>query len=393
MRIEHWDVALNQGAYVGKTWAGKETEPYTTVPYFFSDIGDWTWFEYVGPGAGRVDIRGSMDERRLRGLLPRRRRQGDGLPRREPLGRGERRQGAHRLAQWRARRLTPSGRPRRTRRSPARRGSESRARDAIAAICRDAEAAFDRRAAVAGPSARRRGHARRAPDALPGRRGDGLGARPAGPGGRARPGAGLGRRRGRHRGDGPGRCRRRSSLGRAGILLVAWLLSRRPRPPTSWRSRSPPTWGTRRTSSCGAAPARCSPRRAMIERGGEERFAELWSRSAAQLLARPRPGRLLDAGHVRRRRPATSARATASPGTPTPSSAGRSCSTTRRGSAPGSAGSCSTRQLALARRPTGRRTRAGRSRSPDQTIRVQWCHGAPGHRDRAGRRRRRRTTS
>ena len=38
---------------------------------------------------------------------------------------------------------------------------------------------------------------------------------------------------------------------------------------------------------------------AMIERGGEERFAELWSRSAAQLLIRPRPGRLLDAGHVR----------------------------------------------------------------------------------------------
>ena len=61
MRIEHWDVALNQGAYVGKTWAGKETEPYTTVPYFFSDLGDWTWFEYVGPGSGRVDVRGSMD--------------------------------------------------------------------------------------------------------------------------------------------------------------------------------------------------------------------------------------------------------------------------------------------------------------------------------------------
>ena len=61
LRIEHWDVALNQGAYVGKTWAGKESQPYTTVPYFFSDIGDWTWFEYVGPGSGRVDIRGSMD--------------------------------------------------------------------------------------------------------------------------------------------------------------------------------------------------------------------------------------------------------------------------------------------------------------------------------------------
>ena len=51
---------MNQGGYVGRTWAGKETGKYTTVPYFFSDIGDWTWFEYGGPGSGRVDIRGSM---------------------------------------------------------------------------------------------------------------------------------------------------------------------------------------------------------------------------------------------------------------------------------------------------------------------------------------------
>ena len=62
LRIEHWDVALNQGSYVGRTWAGNEDAPYTVVPYFFSDIGDWTWFEYVGPGSGRVDVRGSMDD-------------------------------------------------------------------------------------------------------------------------------------------------------------------------------------------------------------------------------------------------------------------------------------------------------------------------------------------
>src|SRR5206468_5197337 len=61
LRIEHWDVALNQGGYVGRTWAGVENGAYTIVPYFFSDIGDWTWFEYVGPGTGRVDVRGSMD--------------------------------------------------------------------------------------------------------------------------------------------------------------------------------------------------------------------------------------------------------------------------------------------------------------------------------------------
>jgi 3-phenylpropionate/trans-cinnamate dioxygenase ferredoxin reductase component len=60
LRIEHWDVALNQGGYVGRTWAGAETGVYDVVPYFFSDIGDWTWMEYVGPGTGQVDIRGSM---------------------------------------------------------------------------------------------------------------------------------------------------------------------------------------------------------------------------------------------------------------------------------------------------------------------------------------------
>jgi 3-phenylpropionate/trans-cinnamate dioxygenase ferredoxin reductase component len=62
LRVEHWDVALNQGAYVGRLWAGKEEGPYAIVPYFFSDIGDWTWFEYVGPGSGDTEIRGSMDD-------------------------------------------------------------------------------------------------------------------------------------------------------------------------------------------------------------------------------------------------------------------------------------------------------------------------------------------
>jgi 3-phenylpropionate/trans-cinnamate dioxygenase ferredoxin reductase subunit len=64
IRIEHWDVALNQGRYVGRSWAGAENGPYTVVPYFFSDLADWTWFEYVGP-AGRddaVEVRGSMDD-------------------------------------------------------------------------------------------------------------------------------------------------------------------------------------------------------------------------------------------------------------------------------------------------------------------------------------------
>jgi 3-phenylpropionate/trans-cinnamate dioxygenase ferredoxin reductase component len=32
------------------------------VPYFFSDLADWSSMEYVGPGSGDTVIRGSMDD-------------------------------------------------------------------------------------------------------------------------------------------------------------------------------------------------------------------------------------------------------------------------------------------------------------------------------------------
>jgi 3-phenylpropionate/trans-cinnamate dioxygenase ferredoxin reductase subunit len=64
IRIEHWDVALNHGAYIGRCWAGTESGPYRVVPYFFSDLADWTWMEYVGPGGAddAVEVRGSMSD-------------------------------------------------------------------------------------------------------------------------------------------------------------------------------------------------------------------------------------------------------------------------------------------------------------------------------------------
>jgi 3-phenylpropionate/trans-cinnamate dioxygenase ferredoxin reductase component len=62
IRVEHWDVALNHGLYLGRTWAGAESGPYDVVPYFFSDLADWTWMEYVGPGSGRAELRGSMED-------------------------------------------------------------------------------------------------------------------------------------------------------------------------------------------------------------------------------------------------------------------------------------------------------------------------------------------
>ena len=48
LRVEHWDVAMQQGAHAAKGMMG-EPEPYEVVPYFFSDLADWASLEYVGP--------------------------------------------------------------------------------------------------------------------------------------------------------------------------------------------------------------------------------------------------------------------------------------------------------------------------------------------------------
>ena len=48
LRVEHWDVALQQGQHAARGLMG-EAEPYRVVPYFFSDLADWVSLEYVGP--------------------------------------------------------------------------------------------------------------------------------------------------------------------------------------------------------------------------------------------------------------------------------------------------------------------------------------------------------
>lgn len=48
LRVEHWDVALQQGRHAARGMMG-EGEPYREVPYFFSDFADWASLEYVGP--------------------------------------------------------------------------------------------------------------------------------------------------------------------------------------------------------------------------------------------------------------------------------------------------------------------------------------------------------
>jgi 3-phenylpropionate/trans-cinnamate dioxygenase ferredoxin reductase component len=50
IRVEHWDVAMQQGQHAARAMAG-DAKPYEVVPYFFSDLADWASLEYVGPAA------------------------------------------------------------------------------------------------------------------------------------------------------------------------------------------------------------------------------------------------------------------------------------------------------------------------------------------------------
>ena len=93
LRIEHWDVAFNQGRFAALNMLGRRQE-YDVVPYFWSDLADWSSMEYVGPrervGRG-LDPRGSRRgkvHRVLRAGGPAGRR-ADGRPLRRPDRRGQ----------------------------------------------------------------------------------------------------------------------------------------------------------------------------------------------------------------------------------------------------------------------------------------------------------------
>jgi 3-phenylpropionate/trans-cinnamate dioxygenase ferredoxin reductase subunit len=62
LRIEHWDVAMQQGQHAARNLLGAE-EDYRVVPYFFSDLVDWASLEYVGPAEDWDEIvwRGERD--------------------------------------------------------------------------------------------------------------------------------------------------------------------------------------------------------------------------------------------------------------------------------------------------------------------------------------------
>jgi 3-phenylpropionate/trans-cinnamate dioxygenase ferredoxin reductase subunit len=53
-RVEHWDVAMQQGRHAARGMLG-DKRPYRVVPYFFSDLSDWAAIEYVGIGSSGGD--------------------------------------------------------------------------------------------------------------------------------------------------------------------------------------------------------------------------------------------------------------------------------------------------------------------------------------------------
>jgi 3-phenylpropionate/trans-cinnamate dioxygenase ferredoxin reductase component len=63
VRIEHWDVAFNQGKTAALNMLGRDI-PHETVPYFYSVLGDWGELEYVGPAKEWDEeiVRGSYED-------------------------------------------------------------------------------------------------------------------------------------------------------------------------------------------------------------------------------------------------------------------------------------------------------------------------------------------
>ena len=55
LRVEHWDVAMQQGMHAARGMLG-DKQPYRVVPYFFSDLADWAGLEYVGPAASWAEV-------------------------------------------------------------------------------------------------------------------------------------------------------------------------------------------------------------------------------------------------------------------------------------------------------------------------------------------------
>ena len=63
VRIEHWEVARDQGATAARNMLGRGVA-HQSVPYFWSDLADWASLEYVSGGGADGDpvLRGSLED-------------------------------------------------------------------------------------------------------------------------------------------------------------------------------------------------------------------------------------------------------------------------------------------------------------------------------------------
>lgn len=64
LRVEHFDVAVEQGRTVARDMLGAGEDGHRAVPYFWSDFADWLSLEYVGPAEAwdEEEVRGSLTE-------------------------------------------------------------------------------------------------------------------------------------------------------------------------------------------------------------------------------------------------------------------------------------------------------------------------------------------
>ena len=115
LRVEHWDVAMQQGIHAAGNMLGDDRD-YEVVPYFFSDLADWAGLEYVGPAVDWDEEvwRGDRDKGEfsvwyLQGRSRRRRpqRRSPRRPRRSPPSARRRRRRLRRPRSHRRRRQRP----------------------------------------------------------------------------------------------------------------------------------------------------------------------------------------------------------------------------------------------------------------------------------------------
>lgn len=68
LRVEHWDNAINQGYYAGNNMVSAEKQPYTYIPYFFSDFFEFG-YEAVGDVNSELEIFSDWNEPFTSGVL------------------------------------------------------------------------------------------------------------------------------------------------------------------------------------------------------------------------------------------------------------------------------------------------------------------------------------